>query len=368
MKLTLKLTILLTGIFFLLTGCKKNEPIDNNNLAFVSSESKYWGDYYGNGNSIFDLYLYDNDIETSPSNNLNGIVLYFDINASPNSTIIPSGTYKAETNGNPFTFQRGEKVYNNDGTSYIQGSNFQIWENNKIVDNWLITSGNLIVAKNGNYTISGIITTGDNIAYEFTYTGTLNTTDVTPWPETLTKGELLFNGKTTGNSGEMNKFTIYLGANDVTFPDITGTGDAMVIELFSPVTANSNILNGTYVVKFNPNDINTIIDGYTDSNGNDGGTWYYTSESFPITDGDMIVNISGNNYNLDYEFYTQSGMQIKGIYNGTLTYKTASAGIKSVQRIASQNSVKRKLNAITRTHVSRSVSKDKNRTILSKTR
>lgn len=331
MKRLFNLGIVLFGAVLIFSACKKKSPIDENTLQFVVAESTYWGDYYGNNNSIFDLVMYDDDLATSPQGDLNGIEVIFDINAEPGSTEIPAGTYKSGTSGNKYTFQRGD--YDINGNPY--GSYFRIWKNNKVTEIWLITSGSLLIQKSGQHIISGIITTEDNEPYEFKYRGSVENFDVTPWPETLIKGQVIYEGRVRGGNGDRNMFTILLGGNDVVFPGLGGNDDAMRIELYSPININNTIENGTYFVEIETENHFSIMDGYVSTDGYDYGTWYYTSEAFNILSGDMIVSVSGNKYNLDYEFFigeNKTGLKIAGVYDGTLTYVNNSAKVISAMR------------------------------------
>lgn len=319
------------GAVLIFSACNRRSPVDEKSIQFVKAESTYWGDFYGTTNSIFDLALYDNSLATSSSSNKNGIEAIFDINASPGSTEIPVGTYQSGTSGKAFTFQRGD--YDSDDRPY--GSYFRVWKNDKVTETWLITSGNLEVKKSGQFEISGIVTTEYNEPYTFKYNGSMETFDVTPWPETLKKGELHYEGRVSGTNGDRNMFTILLGGNDVTFPGLGGNDDAMRIELYSPINITNTIENGTYYVEIETQDVFRIMDGFVGNDGYDYGTWYYTSEAFSVLSGDMIVSISGNNYNLDYEFFTgenKRGMKIAGIYNGVLNYVNNSANVKAMMR------------------------------------
>lgn len=335
MKRLFNLGILLLGVALVFSACNRKSPINENNIQFVKAESTFWGDYYGNGNSIFDLVLYDNALSTSQEGNLNGIEAIFDINAKNTGGIeIPVGTYKSGTSGNTFTFQRGD--YDINGNPY--GSYFRVWKNNKVTETWLITSGSIIVQKSGQYSITGLITTEDNEAYEFRYNGSMENFDVTPWPDTLKKGQVRYEGRETGSNGDRNMFTILLGGDDVTFPGLAGNDDAMRIELYSPININNTIENGTYNVVIEAQDYYTIMDGFVGNDGYDYGTWYYTSEAFKVLSGDMIVTVSGDNYNLDYEFFigeNKTGLMIKGVYNGALTYVNNAAQVKSMMRAPS---------------------------------
>ena len=172
--------------------------------------------------------------------------IILDINAKNIGTIeVPAGTYKSGTLGDAFTFQRGD--YDMDGYPY--GSYFRVWKNNKVAEVWLITSGDIKIQSTGQYTITGVITTEDNKPYEFKYQGAIESYDVTPWPETLNKGQVIYEGRTTGRTGDRNVFTILLGGQDVTFPDLGGNDDAMQIELYSPINESNTIANGTYLVE-----------------------------------------------------------------------------------------------------------------------
>lgn len=81
MKRIFKLSILIIGAALIFSACKNKSPIDEGTIRFVEAESTYWGDFYGNGNSIFDLIMYDKELANSPEGNLNGMEIILDINA-----------------------------------------------------------------------------------------------------------------------------------------------------------------------------------------------------------------------------------------------------------------------------------------------
>ena len=276
--------------------------------------------------------MYDNDLVASLPGDKNGIEIIFDINAEPGSMEkIPAGKYKSGTSGKAYTFQRGD--YDINGNPY--GSYFKIWKDDEESEIWLITSGTLIVQKSGQYNISGILTTEDNKPYEFEYSGNVENFDVTPWPETLSKGQVIFEKRLRGTNGDRNMFTILLGGNDVVFPGLGGKDDAMRIELYSPTNINNTIENGTYIVEIETEDYFRIMDGYVAEDGYDYGTWYYTSEAFRILSGNMTVSVSGNEYTLNYEFFigeNKTGLKIAGVYEGILTYVNNSEKVKSAVR------------------------------------
>ncbi|MFV0390296.1 MAG: hypothetical protein ACK5KP_00150 [Paludibacteraceae bacterium] len=359
MKRLFNVSILLIGATLVLSSCNRNKKIvDENDITFVAAETNYWGDYFGNNTTVYDLFLFNNDFERSPQQNRSGIVAYFDITGpqSSNSIDIPAGTYRASTDRKAYTFYRGERTQNTDGSYSTSGSYFEIWRNNEIVDYWIVTSGNLIIERSGSYVVNGVVTTGDNTSYEFTYRGAVEKYDVTPWPETLVKGEIVFEERLNYPTfGDLNRFTIYLGGANVNLSNLTGDGDILAIELYAPIVSGDIIPNGTYNVVYDPQEAPAIVDGYeffgTDNLWHDAGTWYYTSKKFAIADGDMIVTVNGNNYNLDYEFYTQSGMKIAGVFNSNmqiLSAAPASVKSKSIQRVSpekNRNAVKRSANS-----------------------
>lgn len=355
MKRIFNLGVLLIVVSLIFSSCKKKNPVEASDINLVAAETNYWGDYYGKNTSVFDLYIFDNKFEASPAQSRTGTIVYFDISGpSGNTYEIQPGTYRATTDRKPFTFQRGERVLNDDKSYSTYGSYFEIWKNGEIVDYWIITSGNLIIEKSGNFTIKGVVTTGDNISYQFIYKGAVDKYDVSPWPETLSKGEVVYEGKVDGENALRNKFTIYLGSENVNLSNLTGDGDILAIELYAPITIGDNIVNGTYKVEFDTKNSMTIMDGFEylgdDNYYHDGGTWYYTSKKFAIASGDMIVEVTGNNYNLDFQFFTDNGMKIERIINLNMqTFTNAPAlKVKPLKRIspdANRNNVRRKLDA-----------------------
>lgn len=339
--------LLLSSSILLLFSCKPKD-VDSNEIMFVAAESNFWGNFYANNTTTYDLFLMDNQFKNSPVQNKSGIVIYFDLTGpTSNSTAIPAGTYRATTDRRAYTFHRGDLIRNNDNSYTASGSYFEVWRNGDIVDYWIITSGNLTVEKSGNYTISGVVTTGDNESKTFSYRGAIDNHDVTPWPTSLVKGEIVYEGrKTSEQYGDRNMFNIYLGGENANFNDFSGNSDILIIELYAPITLNNTIPSGTYTVEYNTQKAMTIMDGHTykDANNNllEGGTWYYTSKKFPITTGDMNVSVSGDYYILDYQFYTETGMKIAGTFKGSLSIFPGSASpapaskAKPMQRVKSE--------------------------------
>lgn len=351
MKRLFNLGVLLLTVSLVLISCKKKSPVDGSDIKLVASETTYLGDFFGKNTSVYDLYLLDDKFESSPKENKTGTVLYFDISGPAGNSEIQPGEYRATTDRKAYTFQRGERVLNKDNTYSTYGSYFEIWKNGEIVEYRIITSGTLIIEKSGNYTVKGIVTTGDNIPHRFTYRGVIDKFDASPWPETLSKGEIDYKGRVDGENAERNMFNIYLASDDVNLSDLSGDGDILVIELYAPINIDNSIVNGKYVVEFDTKKSMTIMDGfqYQDDNKNyhDGGTWYYTSKKFPIAEGEMTVDVNGNNYNLDIRFVTETGMKIERVINLNMqTYYSASAAknkpAKRVSRDLNRNNIRKK--------------------------
>ena len=191
------------------------------------------------------------------------------------------------------------------------GSYIAIVNNGKITDYLFLSSGSIIVNKMGNYSITEQVTTSDNEFYEFSFSGSIPTTDlVTPYPQTLKKGQLWYWGDI--DQVGLNIYTIWLADQNINMTNMSGNGDLMRIEVYTPTSYTTCLPNGTYPVKINTVENQTVIDGF--NNGTeDLGTWYYTADAFPITGGSMtVVKNAGSSYNLNFTFIDELGNTISG--------------------------------------------------------
>ena len=324
MKLTFKTTLLLLVVISAFTACKKEDPVNNNKLIFTSAKTNYLGNFYRNKVNTFETYFFDRNLSTDADGYIigTGTFLFLDINTNANATSIPTSTYYVN-NGNSnqsieYTFQRGKMSLNSKNENVPTGSYFAMVENGVIKSYIFLTSGSIVFSKQGNYSVTGEVTSDNNYFYEFSFSGNIPVTDlVTPYPETLTKGQLWYWGDI--DNVNLNIYTIWLADNNRNMTDMSGYGDLMRIEVYTPTFYTTSLPNGTYPVKVNTVENQTIIDGFNNTT-EDLGTWYYTADAFPITGGSMTVvkGAGASNYNLNYSFIDELGNAISGSYNGNL--------------------------------------------------
>lgn len=348
MKQSIKITMLLMSVAILFSACKKNPDVNKSNFNFIKAEANYLGNIYRNNVNVFEAYFFDSGLGTDANGYItgSGAFLFLDMNTTKNATSIPSGTYKVNNeNVNEsveLTFQRGKMVLNNNNEDVPSGSYIAIVNNGKITDYLFLSSGSIIVNKMGNYSITGQVTTSDNEFYEFSFSGSIPTTDlVTPYPQTLKKGQLWYWGDI--DQVGLNIYTIWLADQNINMTNMSGNGDLMRIEVYTPTSYTTSLPNGTYPVKINTVENQTVIDGF--NNGTeDLGTWYYTADAFPITGGSMtVVKNAGSSYNLNFTFIDELGNTISGTYNGDLglvNKASTSQGIKSrIQKVKNNRAV-----------------------------
>lgn len=326
----LKFTVLFFAILFTFTACK--DKYTTNTISVYTAEATYWGQLYGDGLDVYDLYFLGNGLSYNNNRELvgSGTLIYFDLSSLLNNFPLPSGSYKsaAQQSVKPYTFTKGGVDSNNKPIgSYIANIS-----NGKMISSKNITGGELIISKNGNYSVNATLTTDDGAPYQFSYNGAIKISDVAPLPTSLVKGELWYFGKVTNTN--LNTFTIYLGGSDVNFATYAGNDDILRIDIYTPNTYSTEIPDGKYPVKIDKVENQTVIDGFVDNNDREQGTWYYTSEKFPITDGYILVGKTGFTYTINFNFTAKTGMPISGTYKGELGYydKTKSAGVKQASR------------------------------------
>ena len=332
----LKFTILFFAILFTFSACK--EKYSSRTISVYSAEATYWGQLYGDGLDVYDLYFLDNGLSYDNNGKLkgSGTLIYFDLSMPLNSFPIPSGSYRpvAQNNTTTYTFIKGGFDSNNKPIgSYIASVN-----NGQITGTKNITGGELIITKNANYAVNATLTTDDGAPYQFTYNGPIKMKDVAPLPSSFVKGELWYYGNVKDT--KLNTFTIYLGGSDVNFSTYAGNNDILRIDIYTPNTYTTEIPDGKYPVKINVTENQTVVDGFVDTNNNEQGTWYYTTEKFPITGGHILVGKTGSTYTINFSLIAKTGMPISGTYKGELGYydKTKTAGVKQALRAKSAES------------------------------
>lgn len=321
MKNLTKLMMLLIAAATMFSACNRNKIPDNRNLVFQSAKSEFLGDPNRASVDFYDLYLYDSKLTSNP--NGDGTFVYFQLNTSTtNQNEIVPGNYNVNNSNQVVTFTYEAGAWKSDSQgNYMTGSYIGTYvgsNTNKIP----ITNGKISVSQNGShYTISGIVT-ADGSQYNISYNGQITFTDmVVPLPETLTHGEIWYHGDPY-NLG-MKIYSIRLGADDVKISNFSGSGDAMQIEIYTPLTATTIIPDGTYPILVDKAEVSTAIDGYYDENDKaDYGTWYYTADSLSVNKGSVKIQyLNGSTYLLDFNFTDDYyGYNFSGKYEGQLAF------------------------------------------------
>ena len=340
MKKLITFSMLFLAVVLVFSACKnKNNIPDNRTLKFQSAASDFLGDPTRSNVDFYDLNLYDNNLTNNP--NGDGTFAYIQLNTpTTNENEIVTGSYLSNKTNQiqEFTYEIGIWKTDNQG-SYVSGSYIGIYKNGQLVQ-YAITDGKITVSRNNNYyTVNGTVTADGN-QYSLSYQGQIEFTDmVVPLPDTLTHGEIWYQGDPYGDGVKI--YSIRLGAEDVRISDFSGSGDAMQIEIYTPLTATTIIPDGTYPVKVDQVLVNTAIDGYYDSNDEaDYGTWYYTSDALSINKGSVSIQyLTGSTYRIDFNFTDDYyGYNFDGIYEGELAFvnkTTSPIAVRSAIRSAS---------------------------------
>ena len=340
MKKLITFSMLFLALVLVFSACKnKNNIPDNRTLKFQSAASDFLGDPTRSNVDFYDLNLYDNNLTNNP--NGDGTFAYIQLNTpTTNENEIVTGSYLSNKTNQiqEFTYEIGIWKTDNQG-SYVSGSYIGIYKNGQLVQ-YAITDGKITVSRNNNYyTVNGTVTADGN-QYSLSYQGQIEFTDmVVPLPDTLTHGEIWYQGDPYGDGVKI--YSIRLGAEDVRISDFSGSGDAMQIEIYTPLTATTIIPDGTYPVKVDQVLVNTAIDGYYDSNDKaDYGTWYYTSDALSINKGSVSIQyLTGSTYRIDFNFTDDYyGYNFDGIYEGELAFvnkTTSPIAVRSAVRSAS---------------------------------
>ena len=340
MKKLITFSMLFLAVVLVFSACKnKNNIPDNRTLKFQSAASDFLGDPTRSNVDFYDLNLYDNNLTNNP--NGDGTFAYIQLNTpTTNENEIVTGSYLSNKTNQiqEFTYEIGIWKTDNQG-SYVSGSYIGIYKNGQLVQ-YAITDGKITVSRNNNYyTVNGTVTADGN-QYSLSYQGQIEFTDmVVPLPDTLTHGEIWYQGDPYGDGVKI--YSIRLGAEDVRISDFSGSGDAMQIEIYTPLTATTIIPDGTYPVKVDQVLVNTAIDGYYDSNDKaDYGTWYYTSDALSINKGSVSIQyLTGSTYRIDFNFTDDYyGYNFDGIYEGELAFvnkTTSPIAVRSAIRSAS---------------------------------
>lgn len=318
MKKIIQVSALFLIAVLLFSSCEKNK---NRTLNFQSAKSDFLGDPTRTSVDFYDLKLYDGNLTNNP--NGDGTFAYIQLNTpTTNDNEIKTGSYlpNNSSQARTFTYETGIWKTDNQG-DYVSGSYIGTNKNGQLIQ-YPVTEGKITVSRNSNYyTVSGLVI-ADGTQYDVSYQGQIEFTDmVVPLPETLTHGEIWYQGDPYGNGVKI--YSIRLADDNVRISDFAGNGDAMQIELYTPLTATTIIPDGTYPIMVDKVQVNTAIDGYYDSNDKaDYGTWYYTADALSINKGSVSIQyMTGSTYRISFNFTDDYyGYNFSGTYEGELPF------------------------------------------------
>ena len=318
MKKIIQVSALFLIAVLLFSSCEKNK---NRTLNFQSAKSDFLGDPTRTSVDFYDLKLYDGNLTNNP--NGDGTFAYIQLNTpTTNDNEIKTGSYlpNNSSQARTFTYETGIWKTDNQG-DYVSGSYIGTYKNGQLIQ-YPVTEGKITVSRNSNYyTVSGLVI-ADGTQYDVSYQGQIEFTDmVVPLPETLTHGEIWYQGDPYGNGVKI--YSIRLADDNVRISDFAGNGDAMQIELYTPLTATTIIPDGTYSIMVDKVQVNTAIDGYYDSNDKaDYGTWYYTADALSINKGSVSIQyMTGSTYRISFNFTDDYyGYNFSGTYEGELPF------------------------------------------------
>ena len=332
--------MLFMAVVLLFSACKnKNNIPDNRTINFQSAASDFLGDPNRSNVDFYDLNLYDANLTNNP--NGDGTFAYLQLSTSTtNVNEIVSGSYQpnSSSQAQEFTYEIGARKTDNQG-QYVSGSYIGVYKNGQF-QQYPITNGKITISRNNNfYTVSGIVSADGN-QYSLSYQGQIKFTDmVVPLPDTLTHGEIWYQGDPFGNGVKI--YSIRLGADDVKVSNFSGSGDAMQIEIYAPLSTTTIIPDATYPILIDQVQVYTALDGFYNSNDKaDYGTWYYTADALSINKGMVKTTyLTGSTYRLEFNFTDDYyGYNFIGTYEGELAFvnkTTSPVAIRSAVRSAS---------------------------------
>jgi len=316
-----------------------NISVDQRDLIFNQAFTSNYGDYYDIGNNSFDMYLLENTLSVNSSGELEGTgtMLYLDFTVPITQSAMTDAQFLPASNGDINTFFPGEAIENN-GETYLVGSRIETFTETEATI-WLIKDGQYTVTSDGdNFHLEGELITEDNEVIHFSYDGVIAVTDkrepVVEISPAFTKGELYYYGDAY-NSTTTNNFSVYLATETVNYSDSILNGEILMLEFNTSLTVKDSIPNGTYDMMTELSYAQlmpySLVFGYNSENGNDYGSWYYSTETTKkLKTGSFVSTKTGDQYKINYTLFDRFGSKVSGEYNGPLTYNDATQSSSSV--------------------------------------
>jgi len=323
-------------------------------LTFQKATAYNYGDYYDTETNNFELRLMENGLSFNTEGKIvgTGYILLMDMFGALTQNTFGDGEYFPAEDGRAVSYLKGELFENEDGEEDSFGSRIYKFTTNG-TEEYLINEGSLKVITVGLSTMitADFITTEGEII-NISFSGTIDNQDKREAPEDLkpafTKGLLYYLGDAY-NSKTVNTYIAYLGSETVNFNDTVIKGDFISIELNTALNIKDSIPSGTYNLMGALTYANmipgSIVPGYTSTDGENWGTWFYGEKTKKIKTGNMVVKREGKKYKFQYEFFDRFGTRVSGMYNDTLKYVdgTKSSGVKGMNLIR-KDVKKRELN------------------------
>ncbi|NDP21786.1 MAG: hypothetical protein GZ091_12005 [Paludibacter sp.] len=335
--------------------------VNQTSYSFNQAYTSNWGDYYETGNNSFDMYLLENSLSLNDSGRImgNGTFLYLDFNVAITQNSINEGDFILTNSGAVNTFFPGETI-DNQGQLFDIGTRLITLNGTNPITSFIKEGRYSITSKGENFLIEGDLTTEDNEVVHFSYEGLVPVTDQREVPVEIsplfTKGELVYYGEAY-KSAPSHNFVAYLATEGVNFEDSVLNGEILMLEFNTPLSVTDSIPNGTYnmITKYTgPADLipSTLVPGFTTTDGNNWGCWYYGETTKRLTDGNIIVNKTGDQYSINYTLFDKIGSKIYGTFTGQLKYidgtapapsSVSAARVKSNKQSKSISNISRKV-------------------------
>lgn len=302
-------------------------------FTFNQALASNWGDFYETGTNNYDMYLLENTLFINSEGKIEGdgnlIYLEFYVPLTQNSLI--SGDFTLSDEGDSNTYYPG-KIIEDGGESFVIGTRLVTIEN-KTATIATIKDGDFsITKKGGSFFISGEFILENNEVIEFNYAGVIDETDEREVPvevrPNFTKGLLIYFGDAY-DTKTSNNFAAYFGTESVNFQDSILTGEILMLEFNTALSVKDYIPNGKYtmiseltsaaMVPF------SLVYGYTDTNDNQWGCWYYGETDKKMNKGSFTSLKSGDTYAIGYDFNDRFGSHVSGTFNGKFEYIDATS-------------------------------------------
>lgn len=312
--------------------------VGKQNIIMDKAFAANWGDYYEIGSNNFVMYMFDKNLSVDSAGNIlgDGSYLVIDLIVPITQNYMTAGTYTFSNNGENNTFLSGVLVENNDGTLDAVGT-YLVSKKGTVITTTLLVGGDFTIVGSGDiFTFEGDFIAENNEEIHFAFQGPINVNDLRETPVELTpnftKGRLVYFGDSyetlTTNSTKVtkpsNNYYVILATENEVFNDSVLTGELVYLEINTDTIAKNYIPNGTYTsmsdLTFNFLVPGSIVFGYTTTNDDLLGSWYFGETEKALRTGSAVFSKTGENYSIQYQFFDKIGSKVSGTYNGPLEF------------------------------------------------